>query len=113
MPPKAASSSVDGSGTAAGPALNTAAGANAALVALEPEPNALLSAASKPEPLSANGEESVDDKIDELGSAASKRLSNMLTSKPGSVAAKRSIVARRFSKRWPIALLIAPELVAA
>ncbi len=72
----------------------------------------VASAASRPESLFAKGDESVDDTIDELGSAASTRLSNRLTSKPGSVAASRSIAAMRFSKRWPVALLIEPEAIA-
>ena len=111
MPPNAAKSNVEGSGTAAGLAPKLAAGANVPPAPLDP-PMALASAASRPESLSAKGDESVDDTIDELGSAASTRLSNRLTSKPGSVAASRSIAAMRFSNRWPVALLIVPEAIA-
>ena len=113
IPANAANSSVVGSGTAAGLPLKVAAGANVPPDALEPESKALVSAASRPEPVSASGEASVDGKIDEDGNAASTRLSNRLTSKPGSVAASRSIAAMRFSSRWPLALLIEPEAIAA
>ena len=112
MAPKAAKNNVEGSGTAAGLALKLAAGANVPPALLEPELKALPSAAIRPESLSANGDASLDDKIDELGNAARTRLSNRLASKPGSVAASRSIAAMRFSKRWPVALLIEPEAIA-
>ena len=44
---------------------------------------------------------------------ARTRSSNRLTSKPGSVAARRSIAAMRFSSCWPRTLLIEPEAIAA
>ena len=47
------------------------------------------------------------------GSTASTRLSNKLASNPGSVAARRSIAAMRFSSTCPVVLLIAPEAMAA
>ena len=112
-PAKAAKSSVDGSGTAAGLPLKLAPGANTAPAEdAEPEPIALESNASRLEPPSAVGEESAIG--DELAcSTASTRLSNRFASNPGSVAAKRSIAAMRFSSTWPVVLLIAPEAIAA
>ena len=61
-PPKAAKSSVEGSGTAAGLPLKLAAAANVPLdpLPLDPVSNALVSAAIRPEPLSARGEASVE-----------------------------------------------------
>ena len=112
MPPSAAKSSVEGSGTAAGLPLKLAPDANAAVAPLEPVPNALVSAASRPELLSPSGAESVVGKIDVDGRAAKTRLSNRPTSKPESVVASRSIAAMRFSNRWPVAPLIEPEAIA-
>ena len=77
------------------------------------EPNVPLSTASRPEPDSTSGEVPLDDQTDDDGSAARTRSSNRLTSKPGSVAARRSIAAMRFSSCWPFALLIEPEAIAA
>ena len=121
MPPSAASNSVDGSGTAAPSASSglppkAAAGAKAAAppkAELEDEAKELLSAASRPEPESSSGEVPLDDQTDCVGSADSTRSSKRFTSKPGSVAARRSIAAMRFSSCWPFALLIAPEAIAA
>ena len=116
MPPIAANNNAEGSGTADGLPPKSAAGAKAvAPPNAEPddEPIVLLSAASKPEPVSTSGAEPLDDQTDAGGSAARTRSSNRLTSKPGSVAAKRSIAARRFSSCWPFALLIEPEAIAA
>src|SRR5580704_13849320 len=113
-PAIAASNKVEGSGTAAGAPAKAAAGANAA----EPpsdedddEPNVLPSTASRPEPSS--GDVPLDDQTDDDGNAASTRSSNKLTSKPGSVVARRSIAAMRFSSCLPFALLIEPEAIAA
>ena len=72
-----------------------------------------LSTASRPEPDSISGEVPLDDQTDGAGSAARTRSSNRLTSKPGSVAARRSIAAMRFSSCWPFTLLIEPEAIAA
>ena len=107
----AANKSAEGSGTAAGLPLELADAAKVPPAPLD-SPMALASAASRPESASAKGDESADDRADELGSAARTRLSNRLTSKPGSVAASRSIAAMRFSKRWPVVLLIEPEAIA-
>ena len=116
MPPNAASSIVEGSGTAAGLPPKAAAGAKAALPPNdEPddEPNVPPSTASRPEPESSSGDVPLDDQTDWVGNAARTRSSNKLTSKPGSVAARRSIAAMRFSSCWPFALLIEPEAIAA
>ena len=97
MAANTASTNVDGSGTAAGLPAKLALGANAALAEdADPEPIALESNASRLELASRFSEESAA--ADELGgSTARTRLSNKLASKPGSVAAKRSIAAMRFS----------------
>ena len=79
----------------------------------EDEPVALPSTASKPEPESSSGDVPLDDQTEFDGNAARTRSSNKLTSKPGSVAARRSIAAMRFSSCWPFALLIEPEAIAA
>ena len=96
MAANAANANVEGSGTAAGPA-KLAVAANAALAPdADPELSALESNASRLEPPSMTDEESAA--TDALaGSTASTRLSSKLTSKPGSVAASRSIAAMRFS----------------
>ena len=113
IPPSAAKNSAEGSGTAAGLPLKPAVGANAAVDAtVDAESIALLSTANRPESLSASGDESVEDKIDELGNAARTRLSKRLTSRPGSVAASRSIAAMRFSSCWPLTLVIEPAAIA-
>ena len=88
-----------GSGTAVGLPLKLAAGANVRPNPLEPVPNQVLSAANRPEPVSARVETLVEGRIDEVGNAASTRLSSRLASRPGSVAASRSIAAMRFSNR--------------
>ena len=99
-PAKAANSNVEGSGTAAGLPAKLAIGANAALALADaevaPPPIALESNVNRFEPLSASGAES-DGTIELDGSTARTRLSNKLASNPGSVAAKRSIAAMRFS----------------
>ena len=112
MPQSRANSSVEGSGTAAGLPLKLAVEANSAADPLVPVPTALVSAASKSEPVSASGAASVAGKIDEDGNAANTRLSNRLTSRPGSVVASRSIAAMRFSSCWPLTLVIEPAAIA-
>ena len=113
IPPRTSSKRVEGSGTAAALPTTPASGANAAITPPEPDSNVLLSTVSRPEPMSPNGEESLDGRIDDEGNAAKTRLSNRLTSTPGSVAAKRSMAAIRFSNRWPETLLIEPDAIAA
>ncbi len=76
------------------------------------EPDVPLSTASKPVPESI-GESLADDQTDAAGNAANTRSSNKLTSKPGSVAARRSIAAIRFSSCLPFAALIEPAAIAA
>ena len=122
MPPKAARSSVEGSGTDAGLALKPALGAKAAAALLldadaiaEVVPNVLLSNASKLEPESSSGveEPAVDDQSDDDGNVARIRLSKRLTFKPGSRVARLSSAAMRFSSSWPAVLEIDPEAIAA
>ena len=77
MPPSAASSSVEGSGTAAGLPPKAAAGANAALLPPndepEDEPIDVLSTASRPEPESSSGEVPLDDQTDGLAATRPER----------------------------------------
>jgi hypothetical protein len=86
---------------------------NAALPLLEPGEDESLSVARSKEPVSKKGAESVDDQIDGAGSATKMRFSKMLTSKPGTAAARRSIAAMRFSNSSPFTTLIEPERIAA
>ena len=113
MPPRAASNNVEGSGTAAGLPPKAGLAEKAAVAPPSAELDVPLSTVSRPEPVSPSGEESMDGKIDDDGSAARTRSSNRLTSKPGSVAARRSIAAMRFSSCSPFTLLIEPEAIAA
>ncbi len=113
MPAIVASNNEEGSGTAAGLPPNSKSPAALLDAASDADANALPSTASRPETESVNGEVPLDVQTDEPGNAARMRSSNKLTSKPGSVAARRSIAAMRFSSCWPFALLIAPEAIAA
>ena len=120
IPPRAARSSVEGSGTEAGLALKPALGAKADATLLDVEeplvPSVLLSNASRLEPESSSGVEEpapVDDQSDDGGNVARMRLSKRLTFNAGSRVARLSSAAMRFSISWPAAFEIDPDAIAA
>ena len=115
FPARTSSKIVEGSGTTAGLPTTAEPIANAALSPLEPEKeeSVLLSSVNRVEPVSVHVEASVADRSDANGIDANTRPSSRVMSSPGSVAASCSIAAMRFSKRWPVALLIEPEAIAA